>query len=115
MNPRLQKVVDEEKELTLRGVPQKYWAYIAYNGWGDGLGTWTPDRAWIVKDIEQFPSDGLTYGVVDGRDKHALTQHILTSWQGHGSFKVVNDELVPWTEADWENEWKTWLASKEAQ
>jgi hypothetical protein len=112
MNPRLQKVIHEEKELTLRGVPQVYWAYLAYNGIGDGIGTWTPDRDWIVKDIEKFPN-GLTYGVVDGRDKDALTQHILTSWQGHGSVKRVNGKIVPWTEEDWETEWKEWLSSKD--
>jgi hypothetical protein len=114
MDSRLQKVIDEERLLTLRGVPQIYWAYLAYNTNGDGLGTWTPDRWWIVKDIVTPPNEGLTYAVVDGRDKGALTQHIHISWQGHGSFKRVNGVMVPLTEEDWETEWKEWLSSKEA-
>jgi hypothetical protein len=111
MNPRLQKVVDDEKELIRRGVPQQYWAYLAYNNHDDGLGTWTPDRAWIVKDMERFPPGGVKYAVVDGRDKRALTKHISNSWKGDGCVQVKNGDIVPWTEEDWENEWKEWLVT----
>lgn len=108
MNPKLQKVIDEENALTLRGVPRNQWAYLAYNGYGDGLGTWTHDRDWILENMKRFPNV-LIYGVVDGHDKAALTEHIYNSWKGHGRVTEKNGKLVDWTEGDSEAEWEEWV------
>jgi hypothetical protein len=108
MNNRLQQVEADEKQLTLHGVPPCYWVYLAHNGCGDGLGMWTWDREWILKDMETVPNS-LTYNAVDGRDMTNILKYIDRSWRGHGCIKTGTNE--PWAAADSEMTWNEWLVT----
>lgn len=97
----LARLIAEEDALAQRNVPRRFYVYIAYNGYNDGLGTWTVDRAWIVADMKTLPNS-LAYTVVDGRDKSAVTRHIYRSWDGHGFWPH-------WTREDSDKEYTEWL------
>ncbi len=101
----------EQEETELKHVPQCYWAYVAHNGRGDGLGTWSPDRNWILTDMSKYPNT-LAYNVVDGRNKENIRKYIGTSWSDDGgACKVKDGEIVMYTIEDWDMEWKQWLVA----
>ncbi len=99
-----------ERLLTGACVPQRFWIYIAHNGINDGLGAWTPDREWIMRDMHTHPNS-VTYLVVDGREKANIVRFVAKSWRGQGCVKRgPSGEYVQWTEADSEQEWGEWMA-----